>query len=294
MSSNEAIRRVYIWALPRTMGTALVKCLSYIDDIQIVYEPCVSAYNYGPDANIEQKARLAKFIEKASANKMDSENAFDDSTCTYEWVKQQLEADYPGKKILLAKDQANNIMYDKYNMLPSGFRYAFLIRHPYRVWLSFKSMMAKALNIDINAVSLVDLLKVTNQPDAFEMQYNLLKYVKENLDPNVVVIDADDLQSNPSSILRQFCQGVGIPYNDGLLKWPSDRDIIKTWKMSRISLQGSFLENEGGFYEVALKSTEFHPANPLPKRSELPKDIQEVADKSMESYDKMREMCLKP
>ncbi|XP_072051781.1 uncharacterized protein [Amphiura filiformis] len=275
------------------MGTALVKCLSYVDDIQVVYEPCVSAYHYGPDADIAQKAMIAKFMDNASANPVDSENAFYDSTCTYGWVKQQLETDYPGKKILLAKDQAQ-CLNTKYDMLPSGFRYAFLIRHPYRVWRSWKPVITRILNLDINAVSLAEVQKATNQPDWFAMQCNLLKYVKENLDPNVFVIDADDLQSNPSSILSQFCQGVGIQYNASLLKWPSDRDIMKTWKMSRISLQGNYLENEGGFYEVALKSTQFLPPKPLPKRSELPKDIQEVADKSMQFYKQMREMCLKP
>ncbi|XP_072051783.1 uncharacterized protein [Amphiura filiformis] len=220
MSSEDTLQRVYIWSLPRTMGTALVKCLSYIDGIQIVYESATSAYHYGPDAGIAQKATIAKFMEK--------------------------------------------------------------------------SMATRVMDLDINAVSLVDMLKALHQPDQFEMQYNLLKYVKENLDPNVVVIDADDLQSNPSSILRQFCQGVGIPYNDSLLKWAGDRDIIRTWIISRISLQGNYLENEGGFYEVALKSTQFLPSKPLPKRSELPKDIQEVADQSMQSYAKMKEMCLKP
>ncbi|XP_072051782.1 uncharacterized protein [Amphiura filiformis] len=293
--SQENLQRVYIWALPRTLGTALVKCLSYVDGIQIVYEPCVSAYHYGPEADTERKSFVAQYMENAIANQMALENAFDDEKCTYDWIKHELEADYPGKKSLLVKD----IVYcldEKYDVLPAGFRYAFLIRHPYRVLPSWKSIVGRLLpeDIDINYISMKDFHKFNNQPEAYEMQYNLFNYIKENLDPNVVVIDADDLQSNPSSILRQFCQGVGIPYDDSLLKWPGDQDIVKAWKASRINLQGNFLQNEGGFYEAALKSTHFFPARPLPDRSELPKDIQDAADYSMQFYDKMREMCLKP
>ncbi|XP_072043175.1 uncharacterized protein [Amphiura filiformis] len=126
------------------------------------------------------------------------------------------------------------------------------------------------------------------------MQLKLLKYVQEHLDPNPVILDADDLQNNPSSILSQFCQTVGIPYSDSLLEWPADGDIMKTWISSRIVLQGSLLENEGGYFNKAMNSSRFLPVTATPKRSELSQDIQEAADYSMPFYEKMYQMRLKP
>ncbi len=293
--SDDRLQRVFIWSLPRTMGTALVKCLSYIDDIQVFYEPCVTAYHFGPDADEKRRAVIAKFVEFASANRMELEHAFDHNICSYKWIKQELESeDYPGKKILLAKDQAY-CLDERYDMLPTGFRYAFLIRHPYRVLPSWKRMLTQILNLDINAVSMQDLQKNSKQEQkAFQLQYELLSYVKNNRDPNVIVIDADDLQNNSSSILQQFCDGLGLPYSDSLLKWPNDPYVMKSWKVARVSAQGNFLENEGGFYAVALKSTQFQPAKPLPERRELSEDLQKAADEAMPFYEKMKEMCLKP
>ncbi len=291
-ANTTTLHRVYIWSLPRTLGTALMKCLSYIDDVQVIYEPTVSAFYYGPDADLERQQAITMLMKEADENEVESYKAFRDDKCSYEWVKEQLTADYPDKRLLLVKDIVH-CLDERYTMLPSGFRYAFLIRHPYRMLCSWKSVMARLLGIDESYVNMVDMQKYNNQPDLYEMQYNLFNYIKEHLDPNVVVIDADDLQNSPSTILSQFCQAVGIQYTDSLLKWPGDSDVIKDWMMSRLNLQANFLET-GGFYDKALKSTGFASPKPLPERSELPKDVQEAADYSMKFYDKMREMCLKP
>ncbi len=276
------------------MGTALVKCLSYIDDIQVFYEPFVTAYHFGPDEKAKPRAGVVNFIELASAYQMELEHAFDHDICSSEWVKQELESvDYPGKKILLAKDHAY-CLNERYDMLPTGFRYAFLIRHPYRVLPSWKIMLARIMNIDINAVSMQDMQKESKERKAFKLQYELLNYVKNNLDPNVIVIDADDMQNHPSSILQQFCDGLGLPYSDSLLKWPADSHVMKSWKVARVSAQGNCLEKEGGYFAIALNSTQFHPAKPLPQRSELSEDLQKAADDAMPYYEKMKKMCLKP
>ena len=267
-----------------------MKCMSFADGVQIFNEPFVSAYHYGSECK-HQPPELAKFRDIALANHMELENAFDDSKCTYDWVKQQLEAEYPGKKILLCKDQAY-CLDARYDMIPSGLRHAFIIRHPHKVLPSWKRLMTTVLNCDYDTTTWTQLWE--NRADGFEMQFNLLNHVKENLDPNAIVFDADDLQSNPASILRQFCQGVGIPYTDSLLQWPGSRDIMKTWKASRVSIQGNFLDNQGGFFENALKSERFLPPTAVPELNELPPDLQQVAEYALPFYEQMREMRLRP
>ncbi|XP_072051713.1 uncharacterized protein [Amphiura filiformis] len=287
------LTRVFIWCVPRTLGTALTKCLSYVDGIQVFNEPCGSAFFLGPEGKTPNPD-LSNFIDGASSNEqVIFEHAFDDSKCTYAWIKQQLEADYPGKKVLLVKDQAY-CLDAKYDTIPPGFRHVFLIRHPNKVLPSWKRVLTKLLNMDYDTMTWAELEKLSEHRNGYEMQFELLKYVQENLDTNPVIIDADDLQSNPSSILRQFCQAVGIPYSDCLLEWPANGDIMKTWKASRILLQGNLLENKGGFYKNAMKSSRFLPGTATPKRSELSQDLQEAADYSMPFYEQMYQMRLKP
>ena len=45
----------------------------------------------------------------------------------------------------------------------------------------------------------------------FKEHYDLWKYVKENLDPNPVIIDSDDLLSDPAVMMSKYCTALGIP-----------------------------------------------------------------------------------
>ena len=291
-TGDSPLLRVYVWSLPRTLGTAFVKCMSFVDDIQIFNEPFVSAYHFGPEGKAASP-ELTKIMESNAVSQTGFENAFNDSECTYRWVKRELEAEYPDKKILLAKDQAY-CLDAKYDMIPSGFRHVFLIRHPYKVLPSWKRMLAKIFKLD-NDVTWIEVLKIASTPsNSYEMQFDLLKYIKENVDPNAIVFDADDLQSNPTSILRQFCEDVGIPFTDSLLEWPAGGDIMRTWRASRISLQGNLIENRGGFYEDAMKSQGFLPLKPTPTLGDISQDLQEAVKQSMPLYEQMRELSIRP
>ena len=54
------------------------------------------------------------------------------SSGSYQWIKDQLEAEAPGKKLIFCKDMVEGIE-DRKEMIPSGFRHVFLIRHPAKV-----------------------------------------------------------------------------------------------------------------------------------------------------------------
>ena len=285
------LTKVFVWSMPRTLSTAFLKCMSYAEGIQIFNEPFVCAYHFGPEAVMKPSAELESFVNISSSNEMQLENAFDDGMCTFAWAKQELEANYAGKKILLVKDQAF-CLDNRYELIPSGFRHAFLIRHPYRVLPSLKNMMAKMFRVDSDSTTWSEVTKYNIFENLHLNQYNLLKYIKDNVDPNTIVFDADDLQSNPGSMLSQFCQAVGIEYNADLLQWPADRDIIKSWKAGRFGIQGNLLEKEGGFYDGALMSTGFKSPKPLPSREDLLPDLQTLADESMPYYEEMLKMCI--
>ncbi len=126
----------------------------------------------------------------------------------------------------------------------------------------------------------------------FQEQHELLLYVQENFTDPPIIIDADDLLENPSSILRQYCQLL-IDFKEEMLEWPSGLDVIKSWKGAREFLVGNLVET-GGYYDAALKSTQFHPPKKMPTREDLKEDELVCADHSLLFYKKMYDLRLKP
>ena len=49
----------------------------------------------------------------------------------------------------------------------------------------------------------------------------------ENMGQSSVIIDADDLQTNPASILCQYCEVIGIPFKESMLNWEAGDAITK-------------------------------------------------------------------
>ena len=127
----------------------------------------------------------------------------------------------------------------------------------------------------------------------FEEHYDLYQHlISQGIKP--LVIDADDLQRHPESIMSQYCSAVGIPFTKELLKWPSGDDILKTWMAPDGLVQGNKLGDEGGFYDNALRSTCFAPPREAPSRESLREDVRYMADVSMPFYEKMYSNRIQP
>ncbi|KAK3739258.1 hypothetical protein QZH41_000259, partial [Actinostola sp. cb2023] len=92
-----------------------------------------------------------------------------------------------------------------------GVRHTFLIRDP-----------AKSIP------SLYRLSTLPNETgwDSFDPEeagvrqlYEFYTFVTEHLDPNPVVIDADDLLDDPDGMMKKYCEAVGISYEPHMTTW---------------------------------------------------------------------------
>ena len=118
-----------------------------LQKVQIINEPYSTAWYYGPEktpTNTVTIAPVGAFLErneKVDANlefvPSPTVHVFDDTICTYSWVKNTLAAEYPGMTYVLCHDQAHGVK-KRYQYLPSGYRHTFLIRHPHKVFPSWK------------------------------------------------------------------------------------------------------------------------------------------------------------
>ena len=155
-----------------------------------------------------------------------------------------------------------------YEYLPRGFKHTFLIRHPYKVFHSLKKMINRGMTDPSK------LYKLTDQPRFllpkgyhFKEVYDICQHVKKNIEPNPVIVDVDDLLSDPGPVLKAYCKATGIPYSDSLLQWPAGRECMdEIWNVSKEEITA---HNYGGHNLETFASTCFIKPKPCPKREEL-------------------------
>ncbi|XP_072028072.1 uncharacterized protein [Amphiura filiformis] len=230
--------KVMLWSNPRTLSTVFLKCMSFVEGTQCINEPYAVARVAGPEKPIpsdpEELAAMEGFYAQYQAQlatvKMDLPKAFSNDDCTFQWVKDTLEAPYPEKKLVFCKDQAFGI-HGRFNMLPEGYRHTFLIRSPYKIYPSWRNVTLNMMPPDVIPLIQMDQLPEGVMPPKLGLGelYDLLQYVTENIDPKPIVIDADDLQSNPSSIMRQYCEAIGISFQESMLTWEKGDEITRDW-----------------------------------------------------------------
>lgn len=248
MDQQKTVTKVILWCTPRSISTALTKCLSFVADSLIWFESYLGAMRYGLDARYPCSEDVVK-----NSGREPVSIGYDARQTDYLWCKTQLEMDIPGKKVIFAKDLSYNID-TRYDAIPEGYKHTFLIRHPSKVIPSWKRGMYRESD------GPYELFKLSECPPSrippgffFKETYDLYNHIKENFDSNPVLIDADDLLMNPGRVLKAYCNAVGIPYSDDLLQWDRSSDIVKTWNIPKQSLQ---LYTET-FYEKAFFSSEF-------------------------------------
>ncbi|XP_072050584.1 uncharacterized protein [Amphiura filiformis] len=294
--SNEPKRRIFLWTAPRSLATVFTKCMSFVEGVQIIKEPIMIADLRGPESNAAEDDELQKTLKEGTLSpefKAEKDTlTYDDSIATFKWTKQMLESNFTGKSFVFVHDQAF-CLRSNYDNIPRGYTHTFLIRNPYRLFPSWKTTMVK-LMLSLIDKPFADMPKYLVPTKLYYGElYDLMVHVKEKLGQSPIVIDADDLQANPASVLRQYCHLLGLEYKESMLQWEVGNGITSTWIVAKVSLQGNTME-EGGYYEDAFKSTEFHPPRALPSREQIAPDFLPLIDQCMPIYEQMYSMRIRP
>ena len=296
--------RVMLWGMARGLTTVFEKCMSFVEGVQIINEPFQCAATLGPEGVMwgQQSAEggddylesMAQQIEQIDQGG-ESWHGWDDKCCTYKWVKNTLESDYPGKKLVFCKDLISGIV-NKYEYLPKGYQHTFIIRNPVKVGLSLhKGLAAQFLppgtppeQFDLTEFPLIKKYPGFGYTEMFDFVEHLKKIGEIKSDP--IIIDADDVQNNPESIVSQYCERTGIPFSKSLLSWEAGDGCVKrNWIISKGFLQGNQIMN---YFDAAFASTGFLPAKDPP--ASLPPDVVKFAELCGPTYRKMYEMRIKP
>ena len=278
--------------------------------MRLLYEPFLVAYQLGPERrnhgtpNEHVYERYYNIVQQEMQTALENNHAlfadtywFDHEYCTFDSVKTELEGPCdPDVRVIVSKDHAYNLV-GNYDKIPEGFQHVFMIRQPQKMFLSFKTAMTRMYKYgrsrEQNAECGTSEVTLLSNFRYAEM-YNLYKYIATNIQEKPLVIDADDLQNHPESILRQLFEGIGVPYQDSFTTWPTGGDIIKTWRVCKLNMHGDTRSDDGIFFSNAFESTRFEAAKAAPTRESLPQDVLEIADSVMPMYEELYQLRMKP
>ncbi|KAJ8031939.1 hypothetical protein HOLleu_25309 [Holothuria leucospilota] len=306
--SDDKVNRIFLWINPRNLSTAFTKCVSFMDGACIWHEPYVSSFfkeMFLDPEMIRKYPQLSTFKTQFSetSDQLESFDHYFDggnlkplSEFDYDWTQEQLSKPLPsGKKFLFVKDGAMCIInrLDKLPKVP--FKHTFLIRDPLRsaesnrrLFMSFWRYDGKPEDFDMyHQNPYLDLDLLPPNPS-----YEVWRYVKANIDPNPVVIDADDLQTFPEQILRKYCEAVNIPFKKSYVNW---EESDKSLKYYNGCVDQMVLGKKIHAYDAAFASTCFKPiTSPKPRFDDLTLDGQRFVRENQDGYKEMYDSRIKP
>jgi len=244
--------KVLLWTAPRCVSTAFERAIMTLSNTKIFHEPYSNAYYFGPE---RQSDRYASTPVKPKE--------------TYRYVKSLLCKDYDGIDVIFSKDMAYCVE-NKYSIFLDEdlkeFKHTFLIRDPNK---AIPSLYQASTNPKLTGWNYFDPIEA-----GFRQMYELYDFVRENLDDNPVIVDADDLLDQPDEIMKSYCNDVRIPYEPHMTSW--EPGPIPDWDVW------------SGWHENALKSSGFTPrikknaqAKPQPNH---PEEVLKAIEEAMPHY----------
>ena len=294
-SSSDTEKRtakVMIISTPRSVSTALLKCMSCIDGSLAFLEPYLINTWFGKDREFQgpydgliNPEEFTGVIEKIQATNIDY--GYDANESSYAWCKKELEKEYPEKRLVICKEVCYGIHINHRADLPNGYRYLFLIRNPLLVFPSWKKMHQKVLQLplqDLPFTKWTESMIPQYKGSIYKQMCDLFDFVKKNRDPSPIVIDAEDLLSNPARIMKACFKEIDMPYDDSILQWDASDAITRQWVVATSSLQVSEVT---GMYRNAFNSSQFLAPKKLPNKEDLTEDEVQYAQDGMPYYEQL-------
>ncbi|XP_071477857.1 uncharacterized protein [Diadema antillarum] len=302
----EGKSRTFLWCVPRSISSALTKCLTATKDLEVWFEPFFFCFVARLDAKKRLGVDLPRsyhgnedvFQEVADLLKSFSHCTFKPDHLAYESVKERLEGTQ-GDHVFV-KDMGFAMGKNDLACIPSDYKHTFLIRHPLRVLKSNrKAMFDQFSQLGMLEGDAADEQTFDLERDdpymtpglLFKDLYDVWNHVRENFDEDPIIMDADDILSNPAEMLSKYCRAVGLPYDEALLKFREDLDVFQIWKAP---IEAEELRmTVSAFSGTATSSVEFMSAKPMPSREEMTPDVTRCSDQIIAYYEEMYEFRMK-
>ena len=179
------VKRICLWSGPRNVSTALMYSFSQRADTCVLDEPLYAHYLRVSKAPHPGAKEVLAVMENDGHR-----------------VVEQVILGNCDRPVLFMKQMAHHLVEIDRTFMAKVFN-VLLIRDP-----------ADVLRSLVNQIP-VPVIKDVGIAD----QYQLLKEL-EAFGQKPPVIDAKELLQDPSDVLSQLCQRIGVPFEDSMLSWP--------------------------------------------------------------------------
>ncbi len=98
--------KVYLWTTPRTVSTSFLKCMTNVPDTVAWHEPYLQIGKFSYEVKDPMLQPYRDLAEKSggAAEVAKIESGYDASDKDFDWLKDQLEGEFPGKKLVFVKE----------------------------------------------------------------------------------------------------------------------------------------------------------------------------------------------
>ena len=187
------LSQVILWSVPRGGSTAVERSIRELPEVNVLHEPHMEVYYFGPEqASSSTSSKKTNSPEQPYPNthKLEDETPLKfRPAATYKAAQSRIVSLACERKHLFIKELAFYVA-QKYKDYVEGdfaqFKHTFLIRKPLKVVLSLYKALQNSPKFQFNSAKV-----------GFEEQYNMYETVRSSIDPNPLIIDADDLFNQP-------------------------------------------------------------------------------------------------
>lgn len=241
-----------IWGTPRTRSTAFLWMMKQRGDFHTFHEPFGKSFYLSEE---RKSTRAADQLPRSDLN--------------YGAILAMLES-HIGKdgRSVFIKDLTYHLegVYD--HLFLDHFHNIFLIRDPAKTLPSLYSLLPD----------------FTPEELGYDTQYAMYELLCARGESPPLIIDADDLASNPETVVRIFCERTGIPFLEHSLQWDNIPPTTSlTWWIGG-DCHHDNLKNSTGFQTKRFKN--------YFQVSEIPK-LATAYEKALPYYEKLYENRLK-
>jgi Sulfotransferase domain len=182
-----------LWAVPRSVSTALERVFVERGDFKVFHEPFSAAYYYSSERRSDRFPGTEAKEEYGYEKILDRMLAFKE-------------------KPVYFKDMAYHVVGLMSREFTSRFTNTFIIRDPTPVIASLSRFWPD----------------FTLEETGYEQQYRLFELAVENgEDP--AVVDAADLTGDPAGTIRAYCEKLDLPFMPESLSWEPGK--VPEWEM---------------------------------------------------------------
>ena len=246
MTGDEPVR-IAMWSGPRSISTALMRAWDARADTIVVDEPFYAFY-----------------LEATGARHPGREEILEAQHTDWREVVAALTAPLPADaSIHYQKHMAHHLLPEVDRGWMRSVRHAFLIRDPREVLLSFTRVVDQPR------------LRDTGLPQ----QVELLRWLRQRVDPQPPIMDARDVLSDPEGMLRRLCGALDVDFDPAMLSWePGPRETDGVWARY--------------WYAGVEQSTGFGPYRP--RDGEVPEELRPLHDACVPLYRELHRLRIRP